>query len=83
MPKRLSLGTIILPASEEKIIELCESKHLIGYETEIIVRIYWYKQSLNYIAHYMEFDKYMLLKALFDEMLYQKQLPLAHLAKLF
>lgn len=50
MPKRLNLGTIIFPSSEEKIMELCES--------EIIVRIYWHKQSLNYIADYMEFDKY-------------------------
>lgn len=64
MPKRLNIGTIIFPSSEEKIMELCESKKLIGYETEIIVRIYWHKQSLNYIADYMdiadymEFDKY-------------------------
>lgn len=45
MPKRLNIGTIIFPSSEEKIMELCESKKLIGYETEIIVRIYWHKQS--------------------------------------
>ena len=37
---------------------LCSQKKLNGYETEIITRIYLKKQSLNFIADTMEFDKY-------------------------
>ena len=29
-----------------------------GYETEIILRIYWKKQSLTYISYNMDFIKY-------------------------
>lgn len=57
MPKRLS-DLIELPTSKEKLMELCREKGLNGYETEIIVRIYWKKQSLNYISYNMDFAKY-------------------------
>ena len=57
MPRRLST-LIDLPTSKEKLIQLCYDKGLNGYETEIIVRIYWKKQSLNYISYHMDFSKY-------------------------
>lgn len=57
MPRRLST-LIDLPTSKEKLIQLCYDKGLNGYETEIIVRIYWKKQSLNYISYHMDFAKY-------------------------
>ncbi len=56
MPKRL--GTLLFPSSKEKLEEMCRKNNLNGYETEIILRIYWKKQSLNFIADNMEFDKY-------------------------
>ena len=33
-------------------------KGLNGYEIEIILRIYWKKQSLAYISYNMDFEKY-------------------------
>ena len=57
MPRRLST-LIDLPTNKEKLIQFCYDKGLNGYETEIIVRIYWKKQSLNYISYSMDFSKY-------------------------
>lgn len=56
MPKRLT--TLFLNTSKENLEELCKEKCLNEYETEVIMRIYWKKQSLNFIADTMEFDKY-------------------------
>lgn len=56
MPKRL--GAVLMVSSAKALEKLCSQKHLNGYETEIIVRIYLKKQSLNFIADTMEFDKY-------------------------
>lgn len=56
MPKRL--GTLVFSNNKEKLEDVCKEKGLNGYETEIIMRIYWKKQSLNFIADNMEFDKY-------------------------
>lgn len=56
MPRRLS--TLFLTSSKEELERLCNEKQLNDYETEIILRIYWRKQSLNFIADTMEFDKY-------------------------
>ncbi len=56
MPKRL--GVLLLPNKKEQLEKMCKESGLNGYETEIILRIYWKKQSLNFIADNMEFDKY-------------------------
>lgn len=56
MPKRL--GTLYFSSNKEDLEKLCREKYLNDYETEIIIRIYWRKQSLNFIADTMEFDKY-------------------------
>ena len=56
MPKRL--GTLFLSLDKSKLEELCREKNLNGYETEIIMRIYWEKQSINYISDTMDFTKY-------------------------
>ncbi len=56
MPRRL--GTLVFSNNKEKLEDVCKEKGLNGYETEIIMRIYWKKQSLNFIADNMEFDKY-------------------------
>ena len=47
-----------LPIQKDSLIELCKEKGLNGYETEIILRIYWKKQSLAYISYNMDFEKY-------------------------
>lgn len=47
-----------LPISKDNLIELCREKGLNGYETEIILRIYWKKQSLTYISYNMDFERY-------------------------
>lgn len=47
-----------LPIHKEDLIELCKEKGLNGYETEIILRIYWKKQSLTYISYHMDFERY-------------------------
>jgi len=53
------LKTLIeLPTGKDKLIEFCRSKGLNGYEIEIILRIYWKKQSLNFISYNMDFAKY-------------------------
>ena len=57
MPRRLK-SLINIPTSKEQLIQLCKQKGLNGYETEIILRIYWKKQSLNYISYSMDFSKY-------------------------
>lgn len=57
MPKRLKT-LMKLPTNKEKLIEICREKGLNGYETEIILRIYWKKQSLTYISYNMDFSKY-------------------------
>ena len=54
MGKRLS-SLLKLPTSETELIKLCKEKELNDYETEIIVRIYFYKQSLSYISYNMNF----------------------------
>lgn len=58
MPKRLKSLMPLLPITKEEMVELCREKHLNGYETELILRIYWKKQSLNYISYHMDFMKY-------------------------
>lgn len=57
MPKKLKTLKK-LPTKKEELIELCKEKGLNGYETEIILRIYWKKQSLTYISYNMDFTKY-------------------------
>ena len=47
MPKRLAV--MLLGANKNYIEELCNEKGLNKYETEIMVRIYFERQSLNYI----------------------------------
>ena len=47
-----------LPTDRDRLIEMCREKGLNGYETEIILRIYWKKQSLTYISYNMDFIKY-------------------------
>ena len=47
-----------LPMNKDSLIELCREKGLNGYEMEIILRIYWKKQSLAYISYNMDFEKY-------------------------
>ena len=56
MPRRL--GTLYLSDDKEELEKLCKEKYLNDYETEIILRIYWCKQSINFIADTMEFDKH-------------------------
>lgn len=56
MPKRL--GILYLPSDKEKLKKLCQEKNLNDYETEIILRIYWKKQSINFISDTMDFRKY-------------------------
>ena len=56
MPKRLT--TLFLTTNKDDLEQLCKEKGLNDYETEIIMRIYWKKQSLNFIADTMEFDKF-------------------------
>lgn len=56
MPRRL--GTLFLSSDKEKLKELCKEKNLNDYETEIILRIYWQKQSISYISDTMDFTKF-------------------------
>lgn len=57
MSKRLkSLAEV--PNKKDKLLDLCKRKGLNGYETELMLRIYWKKQSLNYISFNMDFEKY-------------------------
>ncbi len=56
MPKRLT--TLFFNTNKKDLEQLCDEKGLNEYEKEIIMRIYWKKQSLNFIADTMEFDKY-------------------------
>ena len=57
MPRRLkSLANV--PATRDALLDLCRRKGLNGYETELMLRIYWKKQSLNYISFNMDFEKY-------------------------
>ena len=57
MPRRLK-ALLTLPTDRDNIVELCREKGLNGYEIEIILRIYWKKQSLAYISYNMDFEKY-------------------------
>lgn len=57
MPRRLK-SLLTLPKTKDEIIEFCRSKGLNGYEIEIILRIYWKKQSLAYISYNMDFSRY-------------------------
>ena len=50
MSRRLK-NLMKLPTDRDKLIEMCREKGLNGYETEIILRIYWKKQSLTYISY--------------------------------
>lgn len=53
------LKTLVdLPTNREKLIEFCRKKDLNEYEIELILRIYWKKQSLNYISYNMDFIRY-------------------------
>lgn len=57
MPRRLK-SMLTLPNHKDALIEFCREKGLNGYEIEIILRIYWKKQSLTYISYNMDFSKY-------------------------
>ena len=57
MSRRLKT-LMTLPTHKDSLIELCREKGLNGYEIEIILRIYWKKQSLAYISYNMDFEKY-------------------------
>lgn len=57
MPRRLK-AMLTLPTNKEKLIKLCQEKGLNGYKMEIVMRIYWKKQSLTYISYHMDFSKY-------------------------
>ncbi len=57
MSRRLK-NLMTLPSERERLLEMCREKGLNGYETEIILRIYWKKQSLTYISYNMDFLKY-------------------------
>ena len=46
MSRRLK-NLMTLPSERERLLEMCREKGLNGYETEIILRIYWKKQSLT------------------------------------
>ena len=54
MTKRLS-RLLKLPRSESELRKLCKEKELNDYETEIIIRIYFQRQSLSYISYNMNF----------------------------
>lgn len=56
MPKRL--GALYFNTDKTELEKLCKQKNLNEYEIEVIIRIYWKKQSLNFIADTMEFDLY-------------------------
>ncbi len=56
MPKRLAV--MLIGANKKYIKELCEEKGLNKYETELMIRIYFERQSLNYIADTMRFKQY-------------------------
>ena len=57
MSRRLKT-LMTLPMQRDNLIDLCREKGLNGYEIEIILRIYWKKQSLAYISYNMDFKKY-------------------------
>ena len=57
MSRRLKT-LLSLPIDKDNIIDLCMNKGLNGYEIELILRIYWKKQSLSYISYNMDFKKY-------------------------
>lgn len=57
MPRRLK-SFLTLPKTKDEIIDYCKKKGLTGYEIEIILRIYWKKQSLTYISYNMDFLRY-------------------------
>lgn len=56
MPKRLAV--MLLGANKQYIEDLCLERGLNKYETEIMVRIYFERQSLNYIADTMNFKAF-------------------------
>jgi len=56
MPKRI--GMLFFGKEEKELRSLCKEKNLNEYETEIIIRIYWKKQSITYISDTMDFTKY-------------------------
>ena len=56
MPRRLT--KLYFSKSKKELEELCRNKQLNEYETEIIIRIYHDKQSLNFVADTMDFIKY-------------------------
>ena len=56
MPKRI--GMLFLGKGKKELKNLCKEKNLNEYETEIIIRIYWKKQSITYISDTMDFTKY-------------------------
>ena len=57
MTRRLS-SLLKLPRSESELRALCKEKELNDYETEIIIRIYFQRQSLSYISYNMNFMQY-------------------------
>ena len=55
MPKRI--GTFF-GVSQDNLKTLCKRKGLNDFEIELLIRIYWKRQSLNYISDTMSFKKY-------------------------
>lgn len=57
MPSRLT-SLFKVPNTKEQIISVGRAHGLNNCEIELLLRIYWKKQSLNYISFHMDFEKY-------------------------
>lgn len=57
MPSRLT-SLFKVPSGKDEILRISREHGLNSYETELLLRIYWKKQSLNYISFNMDFAKY-------------------------
>lgn len=57
MPSRLT-SMFKIPNTKDQIIAIGKNHGLNSYEIELLLRIYWKKQSLNYISFNMDFAKY-------------------------
>ena len=58
MAKKLKALIKDMPSTKDKMIEFFQAKGLNDYEIELLVRIYFDKQSLSYISYAMDFAKY-------------------------
>ena len=63
MPKRIG---VFFGMNESALTKLCKEQGLNNYETELIIRIYSKKQSLNYISDTMNFCKHGKTKELYS-----------------